>query len=79
MARAAVPLEIIGRRHQQPPQRHDRLTHDVFAADIGRLDADVVALLNRIVEPVVVMQLDDQFGVLALEPAHVARKLVGEE
>ena len=74
MSRPAVALEIIRRRHQEPPQRHDRLTDDVFAADVARLDADVVALLDRIVDAIIVVQLDDQLGVLLLKPAHIARR-----
>ena len=79
MFRPAVALEIIRRCDQQPPQRHDRLTDDGVAADVARLDADVVALLDRIVDAVVMMQLDDQFGMLVLKPADVPRKLVREK
>ena len=79
MARPAVPLEIARRRNKEPLQRHDLLANDAFAADIGRLNANVVAFLDRIVDAVVVMQLDDQIGMLLLEAANVAREHVGEE
>ena len=72
MVRPAVALEIIRRRNQEPPQRHDRLADDALAADVARLNADVVALLDRIVDAVVVVQLDDQIGMLLLKPANVA-------
>ena len=79
MARPPVALEIVRRRHQQPPQRYDRLTDDVFAADVARLDADIVTLLDRIVDAIVVVQLDDQFRVLQLKPANIAGELVCQE
>ncbi len=79
MARPAVAIEIVGRGDQEPPQRHDRLADDVAAADVARLDADIVAFLDRIVDAVVVMQLDDEFRMLALERADVARELVRQE
>ena len=79
MVRPAVTLEIIGRRHQEPPQRHDRLANDAFAADVARLNADVIAFLDRIVDAVVVMQLDDQIRMLLLKAANIAAELVGQE
>jgi hypothetical protein len=79
MARPAVMLEIIRGRNQQPPQRHDLLAHDPFAADIGRLNADVIAFLDRIVDAVVVVQLDEQIGMSQLEAANVPCKLMGKK
>ena len=58
VARPTVALKVVRRRNEQPPQRHNLLAHDPFAADIGRLNTDVVAVLDRIV----VMQLDEQMG-----------------
>ena len=79
MSRPPVALEIIRRRHQQSPQRDDRLTDDVFSADVARLDANIVTLLDRIVDAIVVVQFDDQFGVLLLKPANIPGELVREE
>src|SRR6476660_3012443 len=79
MARLPVPQEIIGRGHPPTPQWHHLLADDTFAADIGRLNADVVAFLDRIVDAVVVMQLDEQIGMLLLEAANVPRELMGKE
>ena len=79
MARPAVALEIIRRRHQEPPQRHDRLAHDAFAADVARLNADIVAFLDRIVDAVIVVKLDDQIGMLLLKMADIAAELMSQE
>ena len=72
VARPTVALKVVRRRNEQPPQRHNLLAHDPFAADIGRLNTDVVAVLDRIV----VMQLDEQIGMLLLEAANVPRELM---
>ena len=72
MFRAAVVFEVVRRGNQEPLQRHDRLADDVLAADVARLDADVVAFLDRIVDTVVMVQFDHQLGVLLLKPAHIA-------
>jgi hypothetical protein len=79
MARPAVALEVVRRRNQQPPQRHNLLALDPFAADLGRLNADVVAFLDRIVDAVVVMQLDEQIGMLLLEAANLPRELMSKK
>ena len=36
VARPTVALKVVRRRNEQPPQRHNLLAHDPFAADIGR-------------------------------------------
>ena len=79
MVRPAVALEIAGRRNQEPPQRHDRLAHDALAADVARLNADVVALLDRIVDAVIVVQLDDQVLDAAVESGRHHAELMGKE
>src|ERR1700691_5976228 len=79
MARPAVAFKILRGRNQQTPQRYDRLANDVFAADIARLNADVVALLDRIVNAIVMMQLNGQLGVLLLKPANIAAEMMREK
>ena len=76
MVRPAVALEIIRRRNHQPSQLDDRLTDNVLPTDLARLNADVVAFLDRIVDAIVVVQFDQQFGMLLLESAHIPAELM---